>query len=896
MNLMSVYLDAVFKPRCITKEGEWVMMQEGWRYDVNDEGNLELQGVVLNEMKGVYSNPLRVLDQRTDALLFQDNTYAHDSGGNPSDIPNLTQEEFVSFYQRHYHPTNSQIFISGKKEDVEDGMELIDSYLSLYDFNLDTKENSQIQFQKKRFTHHVSQSYPYAVQKLLEDEGQYMFCITWLLNDDHMQPVDEIAWYVLDFLLFGAASSPLRKALTDSGLGTIIGNGLSTGLLQKTFAVGMKGVKRENVIVLEEKIPLILEDIVNKSFDQDDIEAAINSVEFQLREVNNGDDPSGITVFLSILTKWNYDQFPEDAIDYEKPLKALKNTVEHKGSGVFTQMIQMYLLDNNHRVHIELFPSETFEAEMFEKERNAINTFKNSLTDGELKSVVEKAKFLHNLQDTLDQPEVLDSIPSLKIEDIDQSGVEYEIQLVENAYGTQASVATNAVDGSSGIVYIDVGIDVSSFSYLDVSLFPFLLNILEENDTYSKTRLELDRLEGMYTGGIGIQLVLSPLQGKNQIVTTNSKKMLSHIFFRGKCLVEKADKLFNLMKLIIFESKMVSRDEATQILGRQISSFESSMTSQGHSFSMMRMHARYDLQSFLEEQLYGLSQLMTLKTLHSDAKSNWSDLSLRMEGMLNELANKSSRDLIINLTGDPNSLAVIDSDIGNFVKSFPSLSEKSSSRPREHPWLEAALQIKNTQSPVQNEGIPISSQVSYVGLGGPFYKNGEFLKGDSCVPLQYLKKGYLWDEVRAKSGAYGVMASLDKSDGSLFMVSYRDPNISKTLDAYKGAGDYLSNQLSSNSVTQKAIETAIIGCIGALDGSTLPPQEIGWLAFRRMLQNSSPQIRQRWRDDILAANQSSFLTFTDKLKTWSTMSSMAIVASETMLSDASKSINFTVVE
>jgi presequence protease len=896
MNLMSVYLDAVFKPRCVTKEGEWVMKQEGWRYDVNDEGDLEVQGVVFSEMKGVYSNPLSVLDQYTDALLFQDNTYAHDSGGNPTDIPKLTHEEFVDFYKKHYHPTNSQIFISGEKHDVEDGMDLIDSYLSLYELNLDAKINSQIEFQKKRFTHHVYQSYPYAVQKLLEDEGQHMFCITWLLNDDHFQAVDEIGWYVLDFLLFGAASSPLRKALTDSGLGTIIGNGLSTGLLQNTFAVGMKGVKHENVIVVEEKILLILEDIVLKGFDQDDIEAAMNSIEFQLREVNNGDDPSGINVFLSILSKWNYDESPEDAIDYEQPLKVLKTIVEQKGSDIFTDMIQLYLLDNNHRVHIELSPSETYESEMNEKERNALKAFQNSLTHEELNKVIENAKYLHNLQDSLDPPEVVDSIPSLKLEDIDKVGLEYEINLVENAYGTQASVATNVVNASSGIVYIDVGIDVSSLSYADVSILPFLLTILEENDTSSKTRLELDRLEGMFTGGIDIQLVLSPLYGEDRIVTPNSKEMLSHVFFRGKCVAEKADKLLNLIKLLISESMMISSDEAIQILGNQISSYESSMSSQGHSFSMMRMHARYDVIAFIEEQLYGLSQLMTLKSLLDDAKSNWTHVNRRMKNILNDFANKSSKDLIINLTGDSNSLIMIDGFIRDFVKSFPSSSINASSHSRDHPWLEGASKIQNTESPVQNEAIPISSQVSYVGLGGPFYGKGEILEGDSCVPLQFLKKGYLWDEVRAKNGAYGVMASLDKNDGSLFMVSYRDPNISKTLDAYKAASGYLRDELESGSITKKTIDTAIIGCIGALDGSTLPPQDIGWLTFRRMLQKSSPQSRQRWRDGILTANRSSFASFADKLKTWSTKSSVAIVASETMLSDSTKSLNLIFIE
>jgi Zn-dependent M16 (insulinase) family peptidase len=308
-NLMSVYLDAVFYPNCVQEDGEWILKQEGWRYEPIEDGDdddkkenvvvhlnsdgttetrkrLEVKGVVYSEMKGVFSNPESIIYRHSDKLLFPDNTYFHDSGGEPKEIPTLTHTEFVDFYNRHYHPTNSKIFVSGTLDDIESAMEIIDSgYLSKYDLNVKIKNESQIQFQKKNFGHHLYQSIPYAVAEETPDEGQHLLLITWLLNDDFFKTqMLELAFYVLDYLLIGTMSSPLNKVLMESDLGSnVIGGGLSPGLLQTTFAVGMKGVKNGDIAELEGTILNVFHDVVKTGFSDGDIEAAMNSIEFQVR-------------------------------------------------------------------------------------------------------------------------------------------------------------------------------------------------------------------------------------------------------------------------------------------------------------------------------------------------------------------------------------------------------------------------------------------------------------------------------------------------------------------------------------------------------------------------------------------------------------------------------------
>ncbi len=391
-NLMDVYLDAVFHPRAVTEEGWWVLLQEGWRYDVisnNDDNEdagserrslsssnksnsveFEYKGVVYSEMKGAYSDPEDLLGRITQSLLFPDNPYFFDSGGDPAVIPTLTRGDFIAFYKKYYHPTNSRIFVAGEESDVYHAMSTVDRYITPMGYNPDSRNDSVINYQPKIFQEPVRERKPFAAAAAVsggddgdkESEG-HMLCVTWLLNTEPFSQMMELAWIVLDSLLLGKSSSPLRKALEDSGLGeAIIGGGLDDSLLQATFAIGMKGIKsQDDLVALEELIMDTLLKLGSDGFNGDEIASTMNLIEFSLREGGGG--LRGMEIFLGSLTKWNYDQSPKDALVYEERLKLLKVEIEHGGSNIFQRMIQDLLLGNNHRVVLELFPSSTLESE-----------------------------------------------------------------------------------------------------------------------------------------------------------------------------------------------------------------------------------------------------------------------------------------------------------------------------------------------------------------------------------------------------------------------------------------------------------------------------------------------------------------------------------------------------
>eukprot|EP00554_Chaetoceros_debilis_P005329 CAMPEP_0194074582 /NCGR_PEP_ID=MMETSP0149-20130528/1668_1 /TAXON_ID=122233 /ORGANISM="Chaetoceros debilis, Strain MM31A-1" /LENGTH=1160 /DNA_ID=CAMNT_0038754799 /DNA_START=82 /DNA_END=3564 /DNA_ORIENTATION=- len=915
-NLSSVYLDAVFKPRCVTPEGDWVLQQEGWRYEIkpdtttdadgtvttNIEGEeLIVQGVVYSEMKGVYSNPLSLLSRQTDRYLYPDNTYGFDSGGDPSNsnpnsggITTLTQEQFVKFYKDHYHPTNSKIFVSGTVEDVKNTMDLVDGYLKEYDYDPVIREQSKIKYQSKKQAHHTYHSIPYAASS--DEDGQHMLQVTWLLNDEKdikkFTPMMDLALKTLDYLLIGTSSSPLYKRLIDSGMGSnIIGYGLSPGLLQQTFAVGMKNVKKMDIAVLENLIFQILRDVVADGFSSEEIEAALNSIEFQLREVQTGSDPAGISIFLKLLTKWNYDFDPEPAIDFEKPLKKLKSTIKSQGSKFFTSIIQTYLLDNNHRVHMELSPSSTLDTDTSSREKILLQRLKSSLRSDQIQDIKGRAHHLHSIQESDDTLEVQNMIPSLKMSDIDRKGVEYDLDVVTNAYGKPFATVTKTVaSGSPGIVYIDFGIDISSVPWNNVSLLPFIVTMLTESDTKTRTRAELDRLEGLHTGGISISLELVPQNDNEETdyITKNNKHAWSVLFFRGKCTVDKSGEMLDLIKDMAENSLPVSQEKVMQIIQQKISSIESSIVSSGHAYAVKRMHARYDVQSFFNEKWYGIAQLQELKNFLIKSETNWPHFQSRIEKVITSFSDFKAAEVIINLTGDNAALAAVDTSVRRFVSSLRESSEQSNLPDfflTDHPWIENATEEMAKIVPIKDEGILISSQVSYVGVGGIIFQPGEKIGGQICAPLQFLKKGYLWETVRAKNGAYGVMAGLDKTDGFFYMVSYRDPQVTATIEAYNNAGKYLSDEITNGKITKKSITTAIIGCIGALDGSALPPREVGWTSFYRWLSGSSAVKRQKWRDEVLGTKRSDFQVFAQKLHTLSKSAeaSIAVISSDNQL-------------
>ena len=949
-NLMDVYLDAVFHPRAVEEEGWWVLRQEGWRYDVvganedgtvgDDNGNdggererdladidygldsmidradFEYKGVVFSEMKGAYSDPEGLIDRISQTLLFPDNSYRYDSGGDPAVIPTLTREEFVSFYKKYYHPTNSRLFVAGDESDVYHALSVADRYMSPMGYNPDSRKDSAIVYQKRTFHKPVFERRPYAAAPGEGDSG-YMLCITWLLNTQPTTSMMQLAWIVLDSLLLGKSSSPLTKALEDSNLGeSTIGGGLDDSLLQSTFSIGMKGLKkREDVNVLEVLIMNTLQKLDSDGFSEDEIASCMNTIEFQLREGGGG--LRGMEIFLGALAQWNYDQSPREAIIYEDALKLLKEEIERTGSNLFQQMIRDTLISNNHRVALELYPSATLEEEQLQDQKIQISTAQSRMSDVEYLNIVDEGINLKKLQAMEETPEVVASNPQLSINDIDINPVEYPIHVEDNFAKSGIQLVLHEVE-SDGIVYVDFGLDVSMVPYDEIMLLSSLIALLNEAGTSDMSDAEFRYVGilinivscliiacltfkydssvfrnyiGKVTGGVSANLLVmsvKPTGWDDDIKVLPGVNILTMLFIKGKCTAEKISDLFGVFEKILMDVNLDSKDILRNALKSDLSGKKSSLTNSGHSYADTRMRGRYSVRNYLGEKMNGFSSLDSSAAVLEAVDADWGQFVLRLDKMRQAIINGNRNGMILNLTGDRyvldatmeiaedflvNKLPV---DLGNPAPPTPDF------RFTEHPWVAPAREEMMTAFSSQGEGIAVPTQVAYVGEGGRMYGVGETVSGSASVVSHYLSTGYMWDVIRAKNGAYGAYSKFSDVDGIGTFYTYRDPNTpDTTLGLFNGAAQSVLDDVESSALTRDnkaAITTAIIGTIGGLDGSALSPHAAGWEALIRYLYGGSTISRQRHRNEILKTTVDDFVDYAQRVKGWREQS-IAIVAS-----------------
>jgi len=458
-NLVDVYLDAVFHPR-ITKD---FFMQECWHYELESpEAELTYKGVVYNEMKGVYSSPDSLLMESSQQSLFPDTTYGLDSGGNPKKIPDLTYEQFKAFHDSFYHPSNARIFFYGD-DPVEERFALLEEYLK--DFKkIDPSSGIDLQ---QPLAQPVRIEKPYAVSA--DDENpKPMFTVNWLLSS----PTDAervFALTLLDHILLGTPASPLRKALIESGLGEdITGGGMETHMIQMMYSIGLKGVETQNLGKAESLVFQTLEDLATNGIDRDDIDAALNTFEFDLRENNTGGFPRGLSLFLKSLNAWIYGADPLELVAFETPLQAVK---KHAGQdGYFEKLIQENFIDNTHRSTVVLVPDAEQAARTEAGEKERLAAAKAGMDEAELEQIVANTGRLLKMQATPDSPEAIATIPLLHRGDLDKN-----IRKVERGetklHG--ATVLTHDLF-TNGILYLDIGFDLHGLDQEDIPLASLL--------------------------------------------------------------------------------------------------------------------------------------------------------------------------------------------------------------------------------------------------------------------------------------------------------------------------------------------------------------------------------------------------------------------------------------
>ena len=813
-NLIDVYLDAVLYPNLTRHTFE----QEGWHFELDSlTAPMAYKGVVYNEMKGAYSTPDEVLSQQSQAVIFPDNTYHQDSGGDPRAIPNLTYEGFKAFHDRYYHPSNAFIYFYGD-DDPENRLKIIDAYLKDFDPRaVDSTVPAQAHFNVPRHS-----AFGYEVTP--EDESpKAMLTVNWLLPDG-ADPIEKYAFAILNEVLIGTPASPLRKALIDSGLGEdLAGRGVETGLAQMFMSVGMKGIQQADLEKVEALILNTLEKLVQDGIDSDAIAAAMNTVEFSLRENNTGSFPRGLGIMLRTMDSWLYDRNPFGLLKYDQPLREIKEKI--RNGRFFEQLIGQHLLNNRHRATVTLLPDANLAQEREAAELACLKTARDGSNTEQLEAIVHNTIELKQRQETPDTPEALATIPVLQLKDL-----EMKIRSIPTQKQKDGAVRILHHDlFTNDILYLDLGFDLHVLPQELLLYVPLFARVLLETGTEQQDFVTLVQRIGRNTGGIHHTLFHSTVP--------STGKSTNWLFLRAKAMVPQKGELFGILKDVLTSARLDDRERLRQMVLEDKAGFESMLTEAGHRFVNLRIKAGLNEADWAAEQMSGISQLVFLRSLVDELDKNWPAVQAALEQIRNLLVHQSS--MIANVTLDGNNWKIVESDLQEFLAGFPSA-----------PFAPVSWQLPPVEQP---EAITLPSQVNFVGKGVNLYQSGYKFHGSLLVMLQYLRGTWLWERVRVQGGAYGGMGAFDRFSGVFSLLSYRDPNLDKTLSIYDQTAEFLRTL----DLDEAELSKAIIGTIGELDAYQLPDAK-GFTALTRYLLGVSDQERQRIRNEVLNSRDTDF--------------------------------------
>lgn len=822
-NLIDVYFDAVFHPR-LTPE---IFQQEGWHYELNaSDQPLSYKGVVFNEMKGAYGSPDRLLSEYARQSLFPDTTYGVSSGGDPQVIPDLTYEQFRTFHETYYHPSNARIFFYGD-DDPEERLRMVQNYLAEYDYRApDSAIGLQPTIAEPRT---IERTYP--IDNGNHSRRRGFMVVNWLLTET-TDPTMNLALQMLGYVLVGMLASPLRKALVDSELGDdLVGGGFMTGLRQAYFSTGMKGIAVENAPAIEQVIFDCLNTLVRDGIDPDTIEAAVNTFEFHLRENNTGSSPRGLSLMMRSLTTWLHDGDPFAPLAFEKPLATIKAQLAANPS-YFQDMIEQYLLNNNHRTTLVLKPDEELSNRQREEEHARLDKVRAEMSPQDIEQAIATTRHLKEIQQAPDSPEALATIPMLQLSDLDRSNKIIPLE-VRDEHGVP--VLAHNLD-TTGIVYLDLGFSLHT---VPQELLPYAAlfgRIIREMGTDKEDYTRLAQRIGQKTGGIRTQ-PLSMSVRDNPVST-------SWLIVRSKATLAQVPAMLDIVRDMVLRVQLDNKERFHQIALEARARKESSVIPGGSGFVNLRLRSCYDEADWVSEQMGGVEHLFFLRNLVDEVENDWPGVLAKLQQVYELLFHRSG--IICNITVDDAGFQQIRPQVAAFLNDMPDHAP---------PILTWSPQYVKSF-----EGLTAPAQVNFVGKAANLYEHGYQRHGSMGVITNFLRTTWLWDNVRVQGGAYGCFCRFGRYSGILAFVSYRDPNLLDTLAIFDKAGDYLRQaSLSDAEMTRN-----IIGAISHFDAYQLPDAK-GFTSLLRYLTGHTNEIRQEKREEILSTTPADIRRFADML-------------------------------
>lgn len=844
-NLMDVYLDAVFNPN-ITKYEE-IFKQEGWHYELTGKDDeLKINGVVYNEMKGAYSSPDEVLSSQIYRSLFPDNTYSKDSGGNPEYIPKLTYEAYLDFYHKYYHPSNSYIYLYGDM-DVVERLEWLDKeYLSLYDYK---KVNSEINKQPA-FDEIKNVEAQYSITMDDSQENKTYLSYNRVVGDTLDKMLYQ-AFDVLDYALVSSPGAPVKQALIDAGIGDDVYGSYDAGILQPVFSFVAKNANASQADEFESIIENTLKEVVKTGINKEALLAGINSSEFKFREADFGQFPKGLLFGLNCLDSWLFDDMkPFIHLECLGTFAKLRKAVD---TDYFEKLIQEYLLDNTHGSSVTVKPKRGLGNEREEALAKELSDYKASLSDEEIKKLIEDTEHLKKYQEEPSSDEDLRKLPMLTRADMKKNAMPFsniEDELLD------VKVVRHDIE-SNGIDYISFLFDAGDFAQSELGYLGFFTNALGLVSTEKYSYTDLANATNIYTGGISTGTASHPdIKDRNNFVFKFEVKL--------KVLEKNLDKALELMEQMLLSSDFTDTKRLGELVAQIKARLQANLSSSGHLVAAMRSMSSFSRYALYQDELKGIAFYRSICHIEKELSESPKSVSDKLAAIAKKLFARNR--MLISFTGNNEAYGNAKPSLEKVIAGFNKMSTLGN---------QAEVHFNTAK-----EAFIDASQIQYVAKTGDFICEGYEYTGALRLLRIILSYDYLWINVRVKGGAYGCMNTFLRS-GESYFVSYRDPNLSDTLDVY----DRIPEYIKSFSPDERDMTKYIIGTFSALD-TPMNPEAKGSRSLSAYLEGITYEQIQKERNEILNAQPEDIRRLADLVEAVLKKDSVCVIGNENMIKES----------
>ena len=845
LNLMDVYLDAVFHP--LSVKGPLPFRQEGWHYEVKGEGGkvkgeggavngeggmgeLTRNGVVLSEMKGAFGNPERLAHHELYRLLFPDNCYGLVSGGDPASIHKLTFEQYKDFYFRHYHPSNARIFLDGRM-DLSAALAKLDSYLSAYPR---TEVSTFVPLQK-----------PVQAEKTLQYEigaddsvaDKTLLLEGWVFGTFRDRE-SRLAFDVLSDVLAGSNEDPLAKALLSKDLCEDVKLGLD-GSEQMAATLLVKNAKDGKADEIRRIVRETFERLAADGLDHARLNAVLDRHEFNDREKDYGGFPRGLAFFCDAIDQWLYGGDPADVFRNAHLYKSLREKV---GQGWFERFLRQTLVDNPHHVKLTMTASKTLGEERRKAEKAELAAIQAKWTPAEREKIMAECKALEAFQKKVDAPEDIAKLPRLLLKDIPEKGPVPESTIV-TVGGTKVIRAKTA---ANGIAYLELYFELAGFSEEDLSDAAILANVLEELPTEKRSVLEL---KNALDAGLG----RFETEVKAYAKTGDAQHAKAYLVVRVSALESKLDEIVRLVPEVLLETSFADTKLVGDLVKQRRRSIERGTTGiSGRIYAARRAAASQSVRGMMEEQYAGLAHLRRVQEIDDSFGTNGAAFCQRLAGVSRRTF---VRDVLIACLSDN----VATDWLGGLFAKFPR--------------GKVASPATIVPLPARREGFRTAGRIGSAAKAS--FPNAH--SGSGRVAEKMLSLNYLWNEIRVLGGAYGGALVL-RAEGDARYLSWNDPNPARSLGVYDRSGDALRKMVRE----EPSIDKYIISTVSDTEPYQTPSVETT-RAAELVLRGRTPEDLQELRREMLRTTKEELVRFAGTLDSLTNSTAICVIGGAAQL-------------